>query len=62
MKKIEYYPVGIILNFYTYEESEEDNSCFEFDRDFYVSLCPYDMLSDLDAIEKMLDLSNLMPT
>ena len=57
MEKIEICPIGIILNFFTYEESEEDDSCFEFDRDFYVSLCSCDMLSDLDAIEKMLDLS-----
>ena len=50
MNKIEFSPVGIILHFFTYEESEEDDSCFAFDRDFYVSLCPCDMLSDIDAI------------
>ncbi len=48
-------PVAIWLRFSSYEE--EDNTCtYEYCRDFYVSLRPEDMLSDIDRIVNVLSL------
>ena len=48
-------PVAIWLRFSCFEE-EDDICTYEYCRDFYVSLCPEEMLSDIDRIVDVLGL------